>query len=241
MNFSLSNERIRGILLDVEGTTTPIPFVYETLFPFVRRHLPEFFKSSAADPEMQQIIAALKLEHEEDARTDLMTPEWDNEPVAYVNWLMDQDRKATPLKALQGKLWLAGYQTGKLKGQVFDDVVPALRRWNQQDIDVRIFSSGSVLSQQLLFSTTPEGDLTRWIRGHFDTSAGAKSDSASYTAIARAFSLKPKQILFVTDVTRELDAARQAGMKTLLCMRPGNSPQVMHEHKPIASFEEIAD
>jgi enolase-phosphatase E1 len=241
MSFSISNERIRGILLDIEGTTTPVPFVYETLFSYVRQHLPEFFKTSADDSEMQQIIAALKLEHEEDTRTDLMTPEWNDEPVVYVNWLMDQDRKATSLKALQGKLWLAGYQSGKLKGQVFEDVEPALRRWNEQDIDVRIFSSGSVLSQKLLFSTTPQGDLTRWIRGHFDTSSGGKSDPASYAAIARAFGLKPKQILFVTDVTRELDAARQAGMKTLLCMRPGNSPQVMHEHRPIASFEEIED
>jgi enolase-phosphatase E1 len=242
MSFNLSSEHIHGILLDVEGTTTPIDFVYGTLFPYVKEHLDNFFKNNSSDTEVSEIVRALKLDHENEARVDLMTPQWKEPPIEFVNWLMDRDRKLTALKALQGRIWFDGYKSGKLKGQVFPDVPPALQRWHEKKMDVRIFSSGSRLAQRLLFSTTPEGDLGRWIKDYFDTNVGAKIDAASYTAISNAFQLKQNQILFVSDVTRELDAARQSGMKTLLCMRPGNPPQVMHDdHKPITSFMEIAE
>ncbi len=241
MSFSLSTEHIRGILLDIEGTTTPIDFVYGTLFPYVREQLADFLKNNSSDPEVRQIVRALKIEHESDTRSNLMTPHWSDQPIEYINWLMDQDRKITPLKALQGRIWLEGYQSGRIQGQVFPDVAAALHRWYEKSFDIRIFSSGSTLAQRLLFSSTADGNLSPWIKDHFDTNIGAKIDPASYTAIACAFELKPRQILFISDVTRELDAARQSGMKTLLCMRPGNHPQVMHDHRAISSFEEIQD
>jgi enolase-phosphatase E1 len=152
---------------------------------------------------------------------------------------MDQDRKSTALKNIQGRIWLEGYQRGELRGEVFPDVPPALERWHQKNIDIRIFSSGSVLAQRLLFSTTMAGDLTKFLNGYFDTTTGPKTDPASYRQIAKNFGVPASGILFISDVTRELDAARQAGMKTLLCIRPGNHPQPLHDHSTIMSFDQM--
>jgi len=223
---------VRGILLDIEGTTTPIAFVYDVLFPFARRHAGEHVKK--AD------LTDLEREHEEDVRQGTNPPPWSSGPVAYIHWLMDQDRKSTALKNIQGKIWLEGYESGELHGEVFQDVPPALERWRRRQVDVRIFSSGSVLAQRLLFSNTAAGDLTRWIRGNFDTTTGPKHDPASYSRIAALFGIPPADILFISDVTRELDAARSAGMQTRLCVRPGNHPQPPHEHPIITSFDEIS-
>lgn len=222
----------RGILLDIEGTTTPISFVYDVLFPFARSRVAKFVK--LAD------LSALKLDHEEDVRRGLNPPPWSNAPVAYIHWLMDQDRKSTALKTIQGQIWLEGYHNGELRGEVFPDVPPALDRWHENGIDVRIFSSGSILAQRLLFSNTPAGDLTRFLTGYFDTTTGPKNQPASYTQIAHTFGMPTSGIVFISDVTRELDAARLAGMQTLLCIRPGNHPQPPHDHHPVNSFEAIA-
>jgi enolase-phosphatase E1 len=221
----------RGILLDIEGTTTPITFVYDVLFPFVRRHVADYIRH--AD------LTDLKREYDEEVRQDHNPPAWSAEPLAYIHWLMDQDRKSTVLKTIQGKIWLEGYQNGALRGEVFQDVPPALERWQQQSIDVRIFSSGSVLAQRLLFSSTAAGDLTRFLKGYFDTTTGAKNEAQSYAQIAQSFSVPVSDILFISDVTRELDAARSAGLQTMLCVRPGNHPQPQHDHRTITSFENI--
>ena len=239
MTFNLAATDIRGILLDIEGTTTPIAFVYEMLFPFVRKELKTFFQKNAADSKVQEIVRALNLEHEDDLRRDIGTPAWDNPPLAYVTWLMDQDRKSTALKVLQGKIWENGYRSGKLAGQVFPDVLPALERWKKYRMDVRIFSSGSELAQRLLFASTPAGDLNRFLRGYFDTSVGPKTEVESYKKIAQAFALTPEQIVFISDVTRELDPARTSGMSTFLCLRLGNHPQVVHGHRTITSFDQV--
>jgi enolase-phosphatase E1 len=220
---------LRGILLDIEGTTTPISFVYDVLFPFARARAAHHVKT--AD------LKDLKSEHDEDVRQGNHPPAWSAEPVAYIHWLMDQDRKSTALKNLQGQIWLEGYRDGKLRGEVFPDVPPALRRWHDAGIDVRIFSSGSILAQRLIFSTTPAGDLTKFLRGYFDTTTGPKNHPASYSQIAAAAGLQPSEILFISDITRELDAARQAGMQTALCIRPGNHPQPEHDHRTITSFD----
>jgi enolase-phosphatase E1 len=222
---------IRGILLDIEGTTTPITFVYDVLFPFVRRHIAGYVK--------QADLTDLEREYKEDVRQGSNPPPWSAEPVAYINWLMDQDRKSTALKNIQGRIWMEGYQQGELQGEVFQDVPPALERWHRDRIDVRIFSSGSVLAQRLLFSSTHAGDLTKLLNGYFDTTTGPKGDAKSYTEIAAQFNLAAADILFISDVTRELDAARAAGMRTLLCIRPGNHPQPPHDHAEIISFEKI--
>lgn len=221
----------RGILLDIEGTTTPISFVYDVLFPFARHRLAECL------PGMD--LSALHNEHREDVRRGLNPPEWTTPPVRYVEWLMDQDRKSTALKKIQGEIWREGYEKGELHGDVFPDVPPAFEKWRNQGVDVRIFSSGSVLAQRLLFSRTRAGDLTRFLNGYFDTTTGPKNEANSYLAIARTFGMDASDILFISDVTRELDAARSAGMKTRLCVRSGNHPQPPHDHETITSFETL--
>ena len=222
---------MRGVLLDIEGTTTPISFVYDVLFPFARRHIPQYLKH--AD------LTDLKREYEEEALRGSHPPPWSPEPATYIYWLMDQDRKSTALKNIQGKIWHEGYENGELHGEVFSDVPPALERWQRDDVDVRIFSSGSILAQRLLFSTTAAGDLTKFFRGYFDTTTGPKSDPASYGSIAQSFDGAAADIVFISDVTRELDAARTAGMQTLLCIRPGNHPQPPHDHKTITTFDTL--
>jgi enolase-phosphatase E1 len=220
---------MRGILLDIEGTTTPISFVYNVLFPFARKHLAEYLPHTD--------LTDLKREYDEDVRRNLNPPVWSKNPVGYVEWLMDQDRKSTALKKLQGEIWRAGYEKGELHGEVFPDVPPALERWHRHNMDVRIFSSGSILAQRMIFSTTRAGDLTRFLNGYFDTTTGPKNEASSYQQIGNEFGLAAGNIVFVSDVTRELDAARSAGMKTLLCVRPGNHPQPSHTHTTITTFD----
>jgi len=222
---------IRGILLDIEGTTTPISFVYDVLFPYARAH--------AGDHIGEEDLRSLRVDFEKDSLDRLEPPAWSAPPIDYVHWLMDHDRKTTALKNLQGKIWLEGYRRGELHGIVFEDVPGALTKWRQETIDVRIYSSGSILAQKLLFGSTPVGDLTLLLNGYFDTTTGAKAETESYVKIASAFGLAARDILFVSDVVRELDAARSAGMQTALCVRPGNPAQPSSEHAVIRSFEEI--
>jgi enolase-phosphatase E1 len=222
----------KGILLDIEGTTTPITFVYDVLFPFAREHAPEHI-----DDEAQR---ALKVEYDADIAKGLKPPPWASGSIHYVYWLMDQDRKSTALKSLQGKIWQEGYRHGRLQGAVFPDVPPALERWHKSGIDVRIYSSGSILAQQLIFSTTPYGDLTRFLNGYFDTTTGPKAEPSSYTTIANAFGVPPSDILFISDVVRELDAASAAGLQILLSLRPGNPPQPSNAYPSVASFADVA-
>jgi enolase-phosphatase E1 len=184
--------------------------------------------------------ADLKREHGQDLRSGNNPPSWSAGPSAYVFWLMDQDRKSTALKRIQGEVWLEGYKSGELQGEVFPDVPPSLKRWQAAGIDIRIFSSGSVLAQRLLFSSTKEGDLTQYLKGYFDTTTGPKNEPESYRRIVTAFGLAASEILFISDVVRELDAARAAGMQTLLCIRPGNHPQPPHTHQAITSFAEVS-
>jgi len=221
----------RGILLDIEGTTTPITFVYDVLFPFARRHAASFLQN--AD------IQDLRHEYDEDCVRGNNPPPWTKGAEAYFYWLMDQDRKSTALKRIQGQIWLQGYRNDELHGEVFSDVPPALRRWREAGIDVRIFSSGSTLAQKLLFESTKDGDLTKFLNGYFDTTTGPKDEPESYRNIAAAFGATPGDILFLSDVTPELDAAHAAGMKTSLCVRPGNPAQPPHDHRVITTFTEI--
>jgi len=140
---------------------------------------------------------------------------------------MDQDKKSTGLKSLQGKIWEEGYRTGELRGEVYPDVPPALERWRRQRIDIAIFSSGSVQAQRSLFASTAAGDLTRFIRAYFDTTTGPKTAPDSYARIAAALERSPSDVLFLSDVGVELDAARAAGMGTALCVRtPGSAPSI---------------
>ncbi len=153
---------------------------------------------------------------------------------------MEQDSKDPALKDLQGQIWEEGYRSGELQGAVFADVAPALRRWRQEGVDVGVFSSGSVLAQKLLFGRSTAGDLTPLLRWHFDTAVGAKTNADSYRRIAAAMKLPPPAITFVSDVVSELDAAREAGLRTVLSLRPGNRPQPSgHRHQEIRTFDQL--
>ncbi|MFQ5663874.1 MAG: acireductone synthase [Terriglobia bacterium] len=248
MTLRLHDVLVQAIVLDIEGTTTSVEFVYQILFPYARARVKAYLAAHLSSAEVRADIAGLREEHAADSRRGLdlsrlgnCSPEAQLDSiVAYIHWLMDQERKSTPLKSLQGKIWEEGYRTGELRGQVFDDLPPALARWQGQKKDICIFSSGSVLAQKLLFAHTSAGDLTRFIREYFDTTTGAKRDPQSYRRIAAVLQRQPSEILFVSDVTAELDAARSAGLPTALCVRPGNPPQpAIHSHAVICTFDEI--
>lgn len=238
--------KTRAVLLDIEGTTTPISFVHDILFPFARDHVRDYLTRNSAAPEVQADIAALFREHAVDQAKGEQPPQIDTESssldaiVVYVNWLIERDRKSPGLKSLQGKIWERGYRDGILKAPLFDDVVPNLKRLRAKGIRIAIFSSGSVLAQKLLFAHTETGDYTDLIEQYFDTGVGSKVSSSSYGEIARQLELSPKEVVFVSDVANELAAARDAGMSTLLCLRPGNQPQSTAEQfQAIQSFSEI--
>ena len=207
------NGGVRAILLDIEGTTTPITFVYQTLFPYARQKLKTYLEAHGRLPEYQTFVD-----------------------------LMDQDSKSTALKDVQGHIWEEGYATGELVGEVFEDVAPALRRWRARGLDVGIFSSGSVLAQKLLFRHSSAGDLTPLLRWHFDTTVGPKTDPESYRRIASSIGVPPSGVLFISDVVPELDAARTAGVDTALCVRPGNQiRRTVMIHSTIHTFARPGD
>lgn len=235
-------------MLDIEGTTTPIDFVYKVLFPHARNRVKDYLRRNLSLPAVRADIAGLFAENAEDMRRGLDPPPL-GEPVEevpidaverYVQWLMDRDRKTTPLKSLQGKIWDEGYSRGELRSQVFEDVPRAFKRWRTQRKKVFIYSSGSVLAQKLLFANTESGDLTEFIGGYFDTTIGAKNDAESYRRIAGELKLQPRAVLFVSDVSGELDSAASAGFETLLCVRPGNRPiSPAYSHAIVKTFDEI--
>jgi len=248
MAFSLSADSITTILLDIEGTTTPIAFVYDVLFPFARSRTRGYLEEHFEQTAVQKDLARLREEHRNDVSQNLDPPylltgtsaETIDSVTAYVHWLMDRDRKSTGLKSLQGKIWQEGYLAGRLHAQVFSDVPLAFAHWHETGLSLSIFSSGSILAQQLLFAHTEAGDLTKFLDCYFDTTTGPKSAAESYRCIALELGSATEQVLFVSDVTSELDAARLAGMKTLLCLRPGNHVQpAKHTHLCIETFAEI--
>jgi enolase-phosphatase E1 len=235
----------RAVLLDIEGTTTPITFVYDVLFPYARAHMGTFLQTHINDPDSRTQIQLLREEHDTDRESEAGTPTWEEErdfdsAERYALWLMNEDRKSTVLKWLQGRIWTEGYRRGELRSVVFPDVPPALERWHRAKRRIAIFSSGSILAQKDLFAHTQSGDLSPYIDDYFDTTVGAKQLSASYTRIAAQLDEAPEDILFVSDVVAELDAARGAGYGTRLCVRPGNRPQPRPDsHELIQSFDEL--
>lgn len=238
------DHRVRAVLLDIEGTTTPIDFVFKVLFPYARSHTDRFLEQHGSSPDVLEDLDGLRREHLEDTGQGFSPPALKNphEPgsfAAYVDWLIERDRKSTPLKSLQGKIWAEGYASGELRSQVFDDVPPALKRWQGQNRTIAIFSSGSVLAQRLLFAHTAAGDLTRFLSAYFDTTIGTKTDPASYEKIARRLERSPAEIVFISDVVSELDGAEAAGVQALLCERPGNHPQPENAHDVIRTFDNV--
>jgi len=228
---------VRGILLDIEGTTTPIAFVHDVLFSYAREHVGEFLSANAEKEEVRADIALLSDEYADDVSKGLNPP-----PLVadYVEWLIALDRKSTGLKSLQGKIWRQGYEEGSLQSQVFADVAPAFERWHARGLTINIFSSGSVLAQKLLFAHTEAGDLTHFIDEYFDTNVGKKAEAESYRRISKQLKLPPQNILFISDVIAELNAAHDAGMKAWLSIRPGNTPQDnLNSYPVILTFDQL--
>ena len=241
---------IRAILLDIEGTTTPIAFVHEVLFAYARSHVRNYLLEHSSSADVVADLEKLRQEHAVDLKQNLQPPalvagtrvaEIDS-IVGYVDWLIYRDRKSTGLKSLQGKIWKQGYVDGTLKSQVFADVAPALERWRRQGLKISIFSSGSALAQKLLFAHTEAGDISGLISSYFDTTVGSKTDVQSYGRIAAALGLTASEVLFISDVVTELAAASAAGMQTRLCVRPGNNPQSFPApYQIIQGFDEISE
>jgi enolase-phosphatase E1 len=238
---ALALSDIRAILLDIEGTTTPIEFVHQVLFPYARARVHDYLQQHADDPAVLVDVALLRAEYAAESPHSPDLPPWN--PEAYVYWLMDRDRKSTGLKALQGRIWEDGYRAGELrgKGEVYPDVRPALERWHAVGKTIAIFSSGSVLAQRNLFANTTAGDLSALLSGYFDTTTGPKREADSYRQIAAALRQPASAVLFISDVSGELDAARAAGMRTALCVRGSAPPRASAGNHPrIRSFAELA-
>ncbi|MGB7069966.1 MAG: acireductone synthase [Pyrinomonadaceae bacterium] len=228
------------ILLDIEGTTTPIDFVHKTLFPFSKIRIGDFVRDNFVS--IRREIDQLATEHAADGHyADQLDVDSAESVGAFLRYLIEADRKSTPLKTIQGKIWQGGYESGELLSKVFTDVPPALEQWKTEGKNMAIYSSGSILAQKLLFRYTDHGDLTPFIGAYFDTHIGGKRESTSYTKIAEEVGSVPAKVLFISDIIEELNAAHCAGMRTQLIIRPGNALFAEPPgFKSIRSFEEIS-
>lgn len=212
---------IKAIVTDIEGTTSSIDFVHQSLFPYAKRHLREFLRGHEGEEAVaEQIVATARLE---DRALDL------EEAATVLERWIDEDRKATPLKALQGMIWAEGYAAGELKGHVYPDTPVYLHRWHGEGLRLYIYSSGSVEAQKLIFGHSDGGDLTPLFSGYFDTRIGGKREADSYRAILKELALPGADVLFLSDVGEELDAARAAGLYTCQLLRDDKAkPAPLH-------------
>jgi enolase-phosphatase E1 len=248
--LALDFRDVQVVLLDIEGTTTPLEFVQRTLFGYACEHLRSFLEAHRSDPEVRECVNALKAQHDLDEKEKLTPPAWPSansesdivSAARFGLWLIDRDSKAAPLKTLQGLIWQEGYRSGKLQGQVYPDVPRSFERWRQQCKEIAIYSSGSELAQRLLFSTTEFGDLTKYISNFFDTRVGAKASTDSYRRIALLIGCPENKFLFLSDAAAEIHAARSAGLQAALVLRESaNSSDAVlqQEDAVIRSFDEV--
>uniref|UniRef100_A0A8C8E3B0 Enolase-phosphatase E1 n=1 Tax=Oryzias sinensis TaxID=183150 RepID=A0A8C8E3B0_9TELE len=244
-----------ALLLDIEGTTTPITFVKDILFPYIREHLEDYLSTHWEEDECKEDVHLLKKQIEEDMKQNRACPvhvvdqtvHTDEEKaikkvVEDVLWQMAADRKSTALKQLQGHMWRAAYASGRIKGEIYPDVVPSIKKWRERGLKVYIYSSGSVEAQKLLFRYSVEGDVLELFDGHFDTTIGAKVEAKSYERIAEKIGCQPEEITFLTDVAREAKAAEEAGFNVLVVVRPGNLELTDEEsahYNLITSFSQL--
>jgi enolase-phosphatase E1 len=243
---SVDLARVKALLLDIEGTTTPVDFVYRTLFGYARTRLKVFLEVHGRVPEVERCIAELKSEHARDTQEGRRPPLWTSglagseiaSAARYALWLMDRDSKTGPLKTIEGLIWQEGYRSGELKGEVYPDVPQAFDRWRSESKKIAIYSSGSELAQRLLFSTTRFGDLSLLISAFFDTRVGRKTEVESYQKIASSLGYPEGGFLFLSDVVDELDAARSAGMQTALVIRREDRSEGS-AHPAVGSFDAL--
>ncbi len=223
---------IKAIVIDIEGTTSPISFVKEILFPYSKEKLESFIKENIDRPEIQKIIEDVKKE----AGKDLSV----NQTIETLKKWIDEDRKITPLKELQGLIWEEGFKTGKLKAPVYKDAYEKMKQWKQKGYRLYIYSSGSVKAQKLFFSHTEYGNILDLFSGHFDTKIGNKKEPQSYKKIAQEIGLKPEEIIFLSDNPDEIKAAAQAGMKVVRIVRKNDAQPIEgFPYKQVDSFEKI--
>jgi enolase-phosphatase E1 len=222
---------IRAVLTDIEGTTSALSFVKDVLFPYARRNLDRFVREHAGEVQVAALL--------DEARREMEQPAAGLDAVIaqLIDWI-DRDRKVTPLKALQGLIWEAGYAAGDFTGHVYEDAVTMLRAWQARGLRLYVYSSGSVHAQKLLFAHTPYGDLTSLFSGYFDTRVGAKVEAPSYQRIAGQIGTAPEKILFLSDIVTELDAARGAGMRTCQLVREGGLDPAS-AHRQVKDFTHI--
>ncbi len=226
----------RAILTDIEGTTSSISFVKDVLFPYARRALPGFVKARGSDPAVRKWLDNVAAENGGVCRDEMI--------VEVLQGWIDDDRKHTALKALQGMIWAAGYDSADFTAHIYPDAAPALRTWHDTGLPLYVYSSGSVPAQRLFFGHSEAGDLTGLFSGWFDTEIGGKREADSYRRIAESVDLPPDEIQFLSDVVEELDAAREAGLDTVLVDRIEDYPQprtgdAANGHRRIESFGEL--
>lgn len=230
----------RAVLTDIEGTTSSIAFVKETLFPYARSRMGAFVRAHADEPAVAAELEAVRRELG-DSSLSL------DAVVAGLEQWIDEDRKATPLKSLQGLIWRQGYIDGDYQGHVYSDAILALRQWHAAGFPLFVYSSGSVAAQKLLFGYSVAGDLTPLFAGYFDTRTGPKKEAASYRAIVEAIrgsaveraEFEPADVLFLSDVVSELDAARAAGLATTRLVRPEDGTGPGSSHREVATFAAV--
>lgn len=223
---------IRVIVTDIEGTTSSIAFVHEVLFPYAREHMGEFVREwqheDATVAEQLDVVAQVSGADRDDVDALIHTLD---------QWI-DEDRKETSLKTLQGMLWEQGYQHGAFDGHVYPDAAEYLRFWHDRGFRLYVYSSGSVKAQKLIFGFSSEGDLTPFFSGYFDTNVGGKKESASYRRIVDQLGVEPGTVLFLSDVEAELEAAEAAGLQTCWLVREGDLPE--NTARPVArDFREV--
>lgn len=228
---------INAILTDIEGTTSSISFVKEVLFPYAHAALPGFVRDHGHEPQVRQWLDAVATEIAASACQDEVIVE------TLQGWI-DQDRKHTALKALQGMIWETGYRNGDYSAHLYPEVAAVLRGWHAQGLPLYVYSSGSVPAQKLFFGFSQAGDLNGLFSGNFDTEVGGKRETASYARIAEAIGIAPGEILFLSDIVEELDAAREAGLQTVLLDRLADYPmprtgEATHGHTRVENFEQI--
>jgi enolase-phosphatase E1 len=225
-------EGIRYILTDIEGTTTSVSFVYDVLFPYFRKHIGELRELT----QQEEVQKAFK-------QTVELAASLENKKLGSVDDIIntlyrwsEEDRKITPLKTVQGILWKKGYESGEIKGHVYEDVLSALIKWQQLGLKMGVFSSGSIAAQKLIFGYSESGDLTSYFSNYFDTTTGGKREADTYPKIAAELALPASQILFLSDIVEELEAAEHAGMQTVQLVRPGTEAKWP---KTVSNFLEI--
>ena len=221
---------IKAVVTDIEGTTSSLSFVKDVLFPYARAKLPDFVRQNLNDPQISQLITdtcrEAGIEQNIESAIDQL-----------IEWI-DLDKKITPLKAIQGLIWQAGYQLGDFKGHLYQDAIDNLKAWHENGILLYVYSSGSVLAQKLLFGHTASGDLTPLFSGFFDTKIGGKKEADSYLNIAATIGLPADETLFLSDIKEELDAAKSAGLQTIWLVRD-QALNPYAEHLQVGSFDEI--